>query len=43
MQQDFTIDGSPAGQPKQANNHTDDRFDPRSRPNPKFKGDFDED
>lgn len=40
MQQDFTIDGSPAGQPKQADSHTDDRYDPRARPNPKFKGDF---
>lgn len=42
MQQDFTIDGSPAGQPKSEDSHTDDRYDPRARPNPKFKGDFDE-
>lgn len=32
MQQDFTIDGSPAGQPKSPGNRTDDRFDPRARP-----------
>ena len=30
MQQDFTIDGSPAGQPKPQGNTTDDRFDPRT-------------
>jgi len=28
MQQDFTIDGSPAGQPKPKGNTADDRFDP---------------
>jgi small conductance mechanosensitive channel len=31
MQQDFTIDGSPAGQPKAAGKQSDDRFDPRAR------------
>lgn len=31
MQQDFTIDGSPAGQPKTADKTSDDRFDPRSK------------
>nr|WP_284047845.1 mechanosensitive channel protein [Halomonas gemina] len=29
MQQAFTIDGSPAGQPKTLDRQTDDRFDPR--------------
>lgn len=43
MQQNFTIDGSPAGQPKAQDSQTDDRYDPRAKPNPKFKGDFDED
>ncbi|WP_346796728.1 mechanosensitive channel protein [Halomonas sp. Bachu 37] len=42
MQQSFTIDGSPAGQPKAGESAVDDRFDPRARPNPKFKGDFDD-
>lgn len=31
MQQSFTIDGSPAGQPKAADSQTDDRFDPRAQ------------
>lgn len=31
MEQDFTIDGSPAGQPKALDNDTDDRFDPRKK------------
>ncbi|MGE6605575.1 mechanosensitive ion channel domain-containing protein [Halomonas sp. NPDC076908] len=31
MQQDFTIDGSPAGQPKSNDLTTDDRFDPRQK------------
>lgn len=36
MQQDFAIDGSPAGQPKPQGNTTDDRFDPRTaKVNPK--------
>nr|WP_283101655.1 mechanosensitive ion channel domain-containing protein [Halomonas populi] len=43
MQQNFTIDGSPAGQPKAAGSQTDDRFDPRARPNPKTGENFDED
>lgn len=31
MQQDFTIDGSPAGQPKAGDSVVDDRFDPRRK------------
>ncbi|WP_051233837.1 mechanosensitive ion channel domain-containing protein [Halomonas halocynthiae] len=31
MEQDFTIDGSPAGQPKTLDNASDDRFDPRKK------------
>ncbi|MGO2131974.1 MAG: mechanosensitive ion channel domain-containing protein [Halomonas sp.] len=31
MEQDFTIDGSPAGQPKALDNDSDDRFDPRKK------------
>nr|WP_264477754.1 mechanosensitive channel protein [Halomonas malpeensis] len=31
MQQDFTIDGSPAGQPKKGDSEVDDRFDPRRK------------
>lgn len=31
MQQDFTIDGSPAGQPKKGGSAVDDRFDPRRK------------
>ncbi|HSH49430.1 MAG TPA: mechanosensitive ion channel domain-containing protein, partial [Halomonas sp.] len=31
MQQSFTIDGSPAGQPRAAGKHADDRFDPRAK------------
>lgn len=31
MQQDFTIDGSPAGQPKKGDSAVDDRFDPRRK------------
>nr|WP_284041434.1 mechanosensitive channel protein [Halomonas olivaria] len=31
MQQDFTIDGSPAGQPKSKHLDTDDRYDPRQK------------
>lgn len=31
MQQDFTIDGSPAGQPKSGDLTSDDRYDPRKK------------
>lgn len=31
MQQDFTIDGSPAGQPKSQDLETDDRYNPRQK------------
>ncbi|MFG6667735.1 mechanosensitive channel protein [Halomonas sp. HNIBRBA4712] len=33
MQQNFTIDGSPAGQPKKGDSAVDDRFDPRRKLN----------
>lgn len=33
MQQEFTIDGSPAGQPKSGANGVDDRFNPRRKDN----------
>ena len=42
MQQDFTIDGSPAGQPKARDSHTDDRYDPRARTNARIEGDYEE-
>ena len=39
MHQDFTIDGSPAGQPKSKGNITDDRYDPRAKPRLQPKSD----
>ncbi|WP_240724624.1 mechanosensitive channel protein [Halomonas borealis] len=35
MQQSFTVDGSPAGQPRHHGSHVDDRFDPADTSSPK--------
>ncbi|MBB3330801.1 small conductance mechanosensitive channel [Halomonas campaniensis] len=43
MQQPFDIDGRPGGQPRSGESSRAGEEDPRSRPNPEFKGDFDED
>ncbi|MBE0490033.1 MAG: mechanosensitive ion channel, partial [Halomonas sp.] len=43
MQQNFDIDGRPGGQPRSAESSRAGEEDPRSKPNPEFKGDFDED
>ncbi|WP_253447717.1 mechanosensitive channel protein [Halomonas sp. Y3] len=41
MQQDFDIDGRPGGQPRSGESSRAGSEDPRSKPNPEFKGDFD--
>lgn len=43
MQQPFDIDGRPGGQPRSGESSRAGEEDPRSKPNPEFKGDFDED
>ncbi|PMR70490.1 mechanosensitive channel protein [Halomonas heilongjiangensis] len=43
MQQGFDIDGRPGGQPSSGESSRSGEDDPRSKPNPEFKGDFDED
>ncbi|MFO8045503.1 MAG: mechanosensitive channel protein [Halomonas sp.] len=43
MQQPFDIDGRPGGQPRSGESSRAGEEDPRSTPNPEFKGDFDED
>ncbi|PWV78798.1 mechanosensitive channel protein [Halomonas sp. A11-A] len=43
MQQNFDIDGRPGGQPRSGESSRAGEEDPRSKPNPEFKGDFDED
>ncbi|MCA1770713.1 MAG: mechanosensitive ion channel [Halomonas sp.] len=43
MQQPFDIDGRPGGQPRSGESSRAGEEDPRSSPNPEFKGDFDED
>jgi moderate conductance mechanosensitive channel len=42
MQQHFDIDGRPGGQPRSGESSRAGEEDPRSRPNPKFKGDYDD-
>ncbi len=43
MQQPFDINGRPGGQPRSGESSRAGEEDPRSKPNPEFKGDFDED
>ncbi|HSP57120.1 MAG TPA: mechanosensitive channel protein [Halomonas sp.] len=43
MQQGFDINGCPGGQPSSGEQSREGEDDPRSRPNPAYKGDFDED
>ena len=43
MQQHFDINGRPGGQPRSGESSRTGEEDPRSKPNPEFKGDFDED
>lgn len=43
MQQRFDINGRPGGQPSSAEQSREGEDDPRSRPNPAYQGDFDED
>ena len=43
MQQNFDIDGRPGGQPRSGEQSRESEDDPRAKPNPEFKGDFDED
>lgn len=43
MQQSFDIDGRPGGQPRSGDASRAGEDDPRSKSNPEFKGDFDED
>nr|WP_301011544.1 mechanosensitive channel protein [Halomonas sp.] len=43
MQQSFDIDGRPGGQPRSGDASRVGEDDPRSKSNPEFKGDFDED
>ncbi|WP_404299444.1 mechanosensitive channel protein [Halomonas sp.] len=43
MQQPFDIDGRPGGQPRSGGSSRAGEEDPRSKPNPEFRGDFDED
>ncbi|MBR2512885.1 MAG: mechanosensitive channel protein [Halomonas sp.] len=43
MRQDFDIDGRPGGQPRSGDASRLSEDDPRSKSNPEFKGDFDED
>ena len=42
MQQPFDIDGRPGGQPRSGESSRVGEEDPRSKPNPEFKGDFDD-
>jgi small-conductance mechanosensitive channel len=42
MQQNFDIDGRPGGQPRSGESSREGEDDPRSRPNPVFKGDYEE-
>ncbi|WP_444985521.1 mechanosensitive channel protein [Halomonas mongoliensis] len=42
MQQPFDIDGRPGGQPRSGESSRAGSEDPRSKPNPEFKGDFDD-
>ncbi|MCE8053153.1 mechanosensitive ion channel [Halomonas desiderata] len=42
MQQNFDIDGRPGGQPRSGESSREGEDDPRSRPNPEFKGDYEE-
>lgn len=42
MHQRFGIDGLPGGQPSSAEQSRADEADPRARPNPAFKGDFED-
>jgi small conductance mechanosensitive channel len=42
MQQNFDIDGRPGGQPRTGESSREGEDDPRSRPNPVFKGDYEE-
>jgi small conductance mechanosensitive channel len=43
MQQRFDINGRPGGQPSSGEQSREGEDDPRSRPNPAYQGDFDED
>lgn len=43
MRQPFDINGRPGGQPSSGEQSRIGQDDPRSQPNPEFKGDFDED
>ncbi|MCC5881860.1 MAG: mechanosensitive channel protein [Halomonas sp.] len=42
MQQNFDIDGRPGGQPRSGESSRESEDDPRSKPNPVFKGDYEE-
>ncbi|MBZ0332378.1 mechanosensitive ion channel [Halomonas sp. ANAO-440] len=43
MQQPFDINGRPGGQPSSGESSRSGEDDPRSKPNPTFKGDYDDD
>ena len=42
MRQNFDIDGRPGGQPRSGESSREGEDDPRAKPNPEFKGDYDE-
>nr|WP_244964817.1 mechanosensitive channel protein [Halomonas kenyensis] len=42
MQQSFDIDGRPGGQPRSGESSREGEEDPRSKPNPVFKGDYED-
>ncbi|MCE8035427.1 MULTISPECIES: mechanosensitive channel protein [Halomonadaceae] len=42
MRQNFDIDGRPGGQPRSGESSREGEDDPRSKPNPEFKGDYEE-
>nr|WP_267956651.1 mechanosensitive channel protein [Halomonas sp. MCCC 1A17488] len=42
MRQDFDIDGRPGGQPRSGESSREGEDDPRAKPNPEFRGDYEE-